>query len=395
MGKLIREILWALYRHLTIFINHNIRGQRHDEEFDALPEAPYLLLCNHANFLDPWYFAQYSKKPLGMMVNEDAFKTSPFGLFVRTKFLGMFPKKKGASDPKAMRETIKLIKGGYSVMIFPEGQTSWDGETQPIYPGVEKIAQKMGIPIVLHNLRGHFLQHPWWADVPRKGGVVLKRKVLSAETVKSMSGEELQTQIIDYLYNNDIKNPNNNDLTYTGENLSAGMERILWLCPECGSEDQLEMKGNGVICTACKKEYEFSTELKITNRSDKVADFYEWHQKQIELVRENLNKENGELLANDRFISLVNLDYKGRIITLDTGSLSLTPEELTFSGADGVLTFPLKDIVSPVFSEKNFLLFNIGKDEYRFVIEKSALFKWVTYLREATGYKEALERGYY
>jgi hypothetical protein len=396
MADFIRQIAWTLYRFITIFKNEKLLGQTKGDQFEDLPEAPYLLLSNHANFLDPWFFAQYSKKSIGIMVNEDAMLGAPFAVFMRRDFVGMFPKKKGASDPKAIKETIKRIKRGQSVLIFPEGQTTWDGETQPIYAGIEKIAKKMKIPIVLHNLEGNFLLNPWWAKSKRKGGIVTNRKVITTQQIEDMSVEEIRDDIISYISTNDVKNDNNLKIPFSGENLTSGMERVLWVCPECGAEDKLTPEDNSMVCSSCNCSFEFNAHLRLVAplKEKNILDFYDWHQMQIRTVLEKL-KNSDTTLAEDEFVSLVKLDYRGRTVILDTGKLSLNSKQLTFAGADGTLEFPINEMDSPVFSQKTFLLFTHKRENFRFVIEKSPLFKWVTYLREATGYREAFERKYY
>ena len=397
MGKLIRLIAWSLYRYVTLLQNYYIKKQRKSDEFDSLPKAPYILICNHTNFSDPWFFAQYSINPIGIMVNEDALKGTNFKKFLRTKFVGLYPKKKGAVDHKATKNTIKLLKSGSSVLIFPEGQTSWDGETQPIYAGVERIVKKMKVPLILHNLRGAYLEKPWWANYERKGEVITKRKVIYPDELSKISDDDLRDIIIKYIYNNDIKNELNQELNFYGKNLASGMDRMLWKCPKCGEEDCLTTHNDSVICNSCNEEFQFNAYLKLTVplKDKNIIDFYDWHQMQLSDCRDKLLLEDEIDIVADTNIHLVKLDDQGRVVTLDTGKLSLTNKRIQFDGADAILEFNLKDISNPVFSEVIYLIFNNEKEEYRFIIEKTALFKWVTYMREAIGYKEAFDRGYF
>jgi len=160
---------------------------------DELPSPPFIMVANHANFFDPWIVAHLSKKPVSIMMNDDGFKSSPVQQWY-LKNIGAFPKKKGMSDVNAIKKSISEIKSGYPLLIFPEGQTSWDGETQPIFAGIEKMAKKLSLPIVAFRIEGNFIARPWWADFDRKGQISVCIKQISAEFVKNKTPDEIRDE---------------------------------------------------------------------------------------------------------------------------------------------------------------------------------------------------------
>ncbi|MBD3321568.1 MAG: hypothetical protein GF350_10790, partial [Chitinivibrionales bacterium] len=101
---------------------------------DRYPPPPFIVISNHNTFFDPWIIGSYCHSPFAIMCNDDAFRGPALQSWYLNS-IGAFPKKKGSSDFAAMKKTITLLKAGYPVCIFPEGQTSWDGETQLIYKG--------------------------------------------------------------------------------------------------------------------------------------------------------------------------------------------------------------------------------------------------------------------
>ncbi|MBD3315340.1 MAG: hypothetical protein GF344_06105, partial [Chitinivibrionales bacterium] len=139
---------WALWQASRAFIAAHVRptfGLTCDMECDPLPEPPYIMLSNHGTFFDPWLVGGWSRNPLSIMMNDDAYRS---GIVSRTylRWIGTYGKKKGSSDYRAMKKTLSLLGAGKGVLIFPEGQTTWDGETQPIYAGIEKIVLRAKCP---------------------------------------------------------------------------------------------------------------------------------------------------------------------------------------------------------------------------------------------------------
>ncbi|MCP4297323.1 MAG: 1-acyl-sn-glycerol-3-phosphate acyltransferase, partial [Proteobacteria bacterium] len=167
---------------------------------DDYPETAFMSVSNHASFFDPWLISYPSKQPVSIMMNEDGFKAKAITRWYLEK-VGTFPKKKGATDVRAMKTALKRLKANSPLLIFPEGQTSWDGETQPIFPGIEKLVKRTKLPLLMINLSGNFISRPWWSSVNRKGTIIVSRKVVSAETLNSMSPEEVSKMITDYIYN--------------------------------------------------------------------------------------------------------------------------------------------------------------------------------------------------
>ena len=139
-----RWILWNLFSRF-IFVEMILRPKyrfRRSNASHQYPKAPFIIIANHGTFFDPWIVGGFSITPVNYMANDDGFRD---GLITRwyLKSIGAFPKKKGASDYRAMKTTLDLLRKKSPVCIFPEGQTTWDGETQLLYPGIEKLVKKV------------------------------------------------------------------------------------------------------------------------------------------------------------------------------------------------------------------------------------------------------------
>jgi 1-acyl-sn-glycerol-3-phosphate acyltransferase len=391
MKKIWRLLFWTINRNIVPFFIWKTFGRFLKIKGDRLPKPPFIFVTNHANFLDPWIICHLSKKPVSIMMNEDGFKASSFQRWY-LKNIGAFPKKKGLSDISATKKSIFEIKSGYPLMVFPEGQTSWDGETQPIFAGVEKMAQKLAVPIVVCRIEGNFVVHPWWADFGRKGQISVHKKVIPVEFIKSKALDEIRNEIISYIKNNDIEKSRNNK--FLGKNLVAGMQNLLWICPTCGEKENLFFEKNSVICKKCQKEHKFNVNLYLENPTNSVKNLYDWVKMQKNDVKNIIkNAQNGDILTQNGKIRLIQSDYKGRIVTLDEGVLQISKEKFLFSGDYTVYDIAINDIIAPVFQQKNIIQFEYPKGELKFLFADAAMMKYLCFLRELKGYSEAEKRG--
>jgi len=327
------------------------------------------------------------------MMNEDGFKSFWFQRWV-LKNIGAFPKKKGLSDVGAMKKSIAEVKAGYPLMIFPEGQTSWDGETQPIYSGIEKMAQKFNIPIVMCRIEGNFIAQPWWAKFPRIGQITTHRKVIYPEVMKEKTSDELRDEIISFIKNNDIEKSKNNK--FTGQNLTAGMQNLIWLCPSCEAIESLKFDNNSIICEKCKKEYNFSANLYIKNPENDVKDLYDWVKKQKMFTRNMIaNASDNDILCTSEKVHLIQNDYTGRITTLDIGDLKIHKNKVVFSGDAAEIVVEIDDKLAPVFQQRNIIQIEYEKGDLKFMFLQNPMMKSLCFLRELTGWQEVEKRGYF
>jgi long-chain acyl-CoA synthetase len=65
------------------------------------------------------------------------------------------------------RETIRyigdLVSDGFSILIFPEGHISHQGDVLPFQPGVGMLASRLNVPVVPVRLKGlDQVLHPTW-----------------------------------------------------------------------------------------------------------------------------------------------------------------------------------------------------------------------------------------
>lgn len=393
MKKLWRGFFWAVNRKMVPILIWKKFGEFPKIYGDKLPAPPFIMVANHANFFDPWIVGHLSEKPVSIMMNDDGFKSMPIQQWY-LKNIGAFPKKKGMSDVAAIKKSISEIKSGYSLLIFPEGQTSWDGETQPIFTGVEKMAKKLSLPIAACRIEGNFLARPWWADFDRKGQIGVHVKIISAQFVESKTLEEIRDEFVSHIKTNDVEKSRNNK--FSGKNIVSGMQNLLWICPSCGEKERLDFEGNSVICRKCGKEHVFNANLYLETAAGSVKNLYDWVKMQkndvINIVK---NAKSSDILTQNDKIRLIQSDNNGRIVTLDEGTLRISKEKFLFSGDYAEYDVAADDLIAPVFQHKNIIQFEYLGGELKFMFLRAPMIKYLYFLREIKGYREVEERGYF
>jgi 1-acyl-sn-glycerol-3-phosphate acyltransferase len=151
-----------------------------------------LLVANHQSYLDPVMIGVYLRRHMSYLAKSELFTNKHFGWLIRA--LNAFPVKQGAGDVGAVRETIRRLREGHMLNIFPEGSRTEDGEIGPILPGAALVVKKAGVPIVPVVLEGSF-------DAWPKGYKIFRPRPVSVMYGPPMKVEGLDareiTQLID------------------------------------------------------------------------------------------------------------------------------------------------------------------------------------------------------
>lgn len=368
---------------------------------DPFPGPPFVLTANHANFFDPWFVGYYSTHPVAYMSADDAFRSGPITRWY-LRSIGTFGKKKGGSDFRAMKKTLGLLESNYPVCIFPEGQASWDGETQPLYRGVEKIVKRVGCPVVTINLRGNYLSNAYWMRRRRRGRIVMSIRTLSREYVAGNTPEKIFETIRGHLRHDDIKDPRNREAAFRGGGLAEGLERLVWMCPRCRAEDEMVCEGNEARCRGCGGVWRIDPYCGITTVSgadDGLGDLKDWTDRQKERVKERIaERSGGAAITATEPLRMETEDSRGVFVPAGVGKLSLSGESLLFEPREPAgrpVELPVEALDHYVIQRRDIFECSAGGILYRFVFDHQSPWKWLQYVRYLKGYEQIEKRGFY
>ena len=114
---------------------------------DQLPEGPVLYAANHPSTTDPIFIHLISRQPISVMINSKIFTIPVLGAYMRKMRQIEVIRGKEQSD-KVLKQAVRTLAAGRSVVIFPEGAISPPDGFAPVHSGVARLALQSGVPVV-------------------------------------------------------------------------------------------------------------------------------------------------------------------------------------------------------------------------------------------------------
>ena len=142
------------------------------EGLERLPQGPFVLIANHRSALDVLALA-HLKLSFRWLAKASIFRFPLLGWAL--SWVGYVPVERGdaPSGRRALRLCAEHLRGGRSMLFFPEGTRSL-GAIKAFKVGAFKLALEAKVPLVPVLLRGTEELLPKGSLVPRRGRVQLK-----------------------------------------------------------------------------------------------------------------------------------------------------------------------------------------------------------------------------
>lgn len=119
---------------------------------EGLPDG-LLIASNHVSFLDPPFVGAAFREPLFYFARRSLFD-HPVAHFILTR-VNAIPVNQEKPELSSLKQVITLLKEGKKVLIFPEGERTYDGLLKSEgEPGVGMIVCKADVPVLPVRLFG-------------------------------------------------------------------------------------------------------------------------------------------------------------------------------------------------------------------------------------------------
>lgn len=117
-------------------------------------EGAFILCSNHVAFRDPFLLILHVRRRIHFMAKKELFK----GKFLTAalKAGDAFPVDRGHADLSAIRESMRVLKEGDALGIFPQGTRSGENDHIPMHSGTAMIALRSGAPVVPAFINGPY-----------------------------------------------------------------------------------------------------------------------------------------------------------------------------------------------------------------------------------------------
>ncbi|MFO8063248.1 MAG: lysophospholipid acyltransferase family protein [Spirochaetota bacterium] len=278
--KVSKHVHWLIRATLGNYIKWRFQSVPENVEMIRNLEPPYLIMGNHGCVWDPFILNSHIPAPIHYVVSDSNFRSRlvSFGL----SLVGSIPKTKALSDFETVKHIVKIKHRKGIIGIFPEGQSSWDGHSLPIYYSTAKLVKSLKVPVVVVELKGAFLSMPRWARSFRRGPVHVEYKLaFKPEDLKNMSVADIYAGLVEQLSHDDFAYQRRHMIPFGGKNRAEYLEVVLFTCPRCEERHTLKSSGNLLRCTACGytvryNAYGFFEAVAGTMRFDNVRSWNVW-----------------------------------------------------------------------------------------------------------------------
>lgn len=221
------------------------------ESIKPYTKEPLLVIGNHTSFYDFLYMAKilYPHR-INFVVAAKYFRFPGLSLIFR--LAQAIPKNLFSADIRTVSRAVAIIKQGGIVGIYPEGQISLGGITLPLPDGIGKLVKHLGVPVVAVKSYGGGFVDPPWSDRHRRGIVESHVSVvLQKDQLSKMSSDEVDQALANALTANPYEWQTENGYQYRGNDLTAGLTNLIYICPNCHSEFTLSAEKDWLGCSQC------------------------------------------------------------------------------------------------------------------------------------------------
>lgn len=162
---------------------------------ERIPMSGPLLVCaNHQSFLDPVLVGLAFDRRLNYLARQTLFRFAPFRLLIQ--FLDAIPLDREGLGLAGLRESMRRIKRGEAVLLFPEGTRTIDGSVMPLQPGFCALARRGNVTVVPVGFDGAYDAWPRTAKLPSASKIHLcVGEPLTPEEIGGLDDKSLVSEV--------------------------------------------------------------------------------------------------------------------------------------------------------------------------------------------------------
>ncbi|HET7100182.1 MAG TPA: 1-acyl-sn-glycerol-3-phosphate acyltransferase, partial [Terriglobia bacterium] len=172
-------------------LRYYVKTEVHGGEKLGQIRGPVLFVSNHQSLLDPpvilrSFPARIRRRVAPAMGEAALLGHSKAALFwARLVFNVYLISDDPSRAQEALRRAGHLADRGYSTLLFPEGERTWDGRLLPFRPGVGVMVERLQLPVVPLLIRGLFEVWPRTKERPVRS----KAHLWIGDLMKILPGE--------------------------------------------------------------------------------------------------------------------------------------------------------------------------------------------------------------
>lgn len=141
-------------------------------------DRPAIIVANHVSHADTplllYALGKRTREKTVVAAAEDYFYSNPWMGRMVGLWLNTFPLSRTGGAAEVLNSTSRLLKSGWSVLIYPEGTRSADGRLGEFKAGVGFLATENRVPVIPMHVRGTHRVMPKGRDIPLPAPVTIR-----------------------------------------------------------------------------------------------------------------------------------------------------------------------------------------------------------------------------
>jgi len=217
-------------------------------------KPPYVLLCTHHAFID------FSVTTAAIFPHRANYIVAIDGFIKREGLLravGAICKRKFTNDITLVRQIQHGLKVHKNIVaIYPEARYTLCGTNAILPDSLGKLCKMMKLPVVVLNMHGDYLSQPVWNLNQRKVNLVADMtQIVTQAEIDVLNTAEMNDRITKAFEYDEYRFQLETKQKITYKDRAKGLHNVLYLCPHCMTEHEMDSSENKLWCNHCHKTY--------------------------------------------------------------------------------------------------------------------------------------------
>lgn len=164
-----RSLWYRFFRRVFQLVGVLAYHVRHTGRENIPAEGGVLMVSNHQSHFDPPLVGMACMRQMNYLARDTLFGFAPFRWLIRS--LDAIPIDREGMGLSGLKESLRRLKRGEMVLIFPEGTRTRDGEISKFRPGFTALAVRSKAAILPVAIEGAYAAWPRRQRLPSLGKI--------------------------------------------------------------------------------------------------------------------------------------------------------------------------------------------------------------------------------
>lgn len=162
---------------------------------EHVPRDGGVLVCsNHQSYFDPVLVGLACDRHMNYLARKSLFDFAPFRWLIQ--FYDAIPIDRDGFSLEGIKETLRRLKQGEMVLIFPEGTRTETGEMSPLKPGFSAVARRGKAALLPVGIAGAYQAWPRGQVLPAPAAIqIVIGQPITPQQIAELTDEQLLDEL--------------------------------------------------------------------------------------------------------------------------------------------------------------------------------------------------------